>query len=99
MEFEWDDEKERQNIAKYGIRFLEAKKVFLDPFRIEQYDLVPSNEEDRWQTIGLVNDVLFVVYTERGDKTRIIMARKAEPEERRIYYGHSYPYNWYRIES
>jgi uncharacterized DUF497 family protein len=37
--------------------------------------------------MGFVDDVLFVVFTERGDVTRIISARIAEPFERRIYYG------------
>jgi hypothetical protein len=43
-----------------------------------------SDSEDRWQTMGFVGNVLFVVYTERGDVTRIISARVAEPFERRI---------------
>jgi hypothetical protein len=51
-----------------------------------------------WQTIGIAGKVLFVVYTERGDLTRIISARFAEPFERRIYYGDSeiYPGGWQR---
>ena len=37
--------------------------------------------------MGFVDDVLFVVYTERRDTIRIISARIAEPFERRIYYA------------
>ena len=100
MEFEWDDEKERINMKKHGISFLDAEDIFDDINRMERYDLEHSNQEDRWQTLGLVDDVLFVVYTEREDVTRIISARVAEPFERRIYYGTSetYPYGWYRIK-
>ena len=36
-------------------------------------------------TIGKVDKVLFVVYAERGDITRIISARRAEKKERRLY--------------
>jgi len=36
----------------------------------------------------MVNKVLFVVYTERGEKTRIISARVADKAEKRSYYGH-----------
>jgi uncharacterized DUF497 family protein len=44
-----------------------------------------SGLEDRWHILGMAGDLLFVVYTERGNKARIITAREAEPEERRIY--------------
>ncbi|GHT89082.1 hypothetical protein FACS1894137_17850 [Spirochaetia bacterium] len=60
-----------------------------------------SDEEDRIQTIGLAEDILFVVYTERGDDTLLITARLAEPKERRIYYGDSTKYlqGWRRVNS
>ena len=45
--------------------------------------------EDRLITIGKVDKILFVVYTEQGDKTRIISARPATKAERRLY-GNSY---------
>ena len=80
--FEWDDEKERINIRKHGISFFDAMGVFDDEFKIEDYDREHSIEEDRWWIIGLVDDVLFVVYTERGDATRIISARPATKQER-----------------
>jgi uncharacterized DUF497 family protein len=63
--------------------------VFRDPRRIERYDDDKSDNEERWQTIGIAGKVLFVVYTERGDLTRIISARFTELFERRIYYGDS----------
>ena len=52
------------------------------------YDFLHSTlEEDRNITIGKVDEVLFVVFTERGDNTRIISARKATPGEKEAYYG------------
>lgn len=48
--------------------------------------------EDRWQVIGMVNEVLFVVYTERVNAIRLIMARKASPKERREYFDYSTSY-------
>jgi uncharacterized DUF497 family protein len=89
MDFEWYSEKERLNVEKHGIDLETVKQVFDDPFRIEQYDESHSGMENRWQVLGKAGDVLFVVYTERGATTRIITAREAEPEERRIYYGES----------
>ena len=44
--------------------------------------------EERWQTLGKVGAVLFVVYTERGENKRIITARPADKTERRSYYGY-----------
>ena len=83
--FEWDYEKERRNIRLHKISFETAKLVFNDPNRIELFDLNHSGMEDRIITIGKVDKVLFVVYTERGDKTRIISARPANKAERRLY--------------
>ena len=55
--------------------------------RIEKYDARHSIDEDRYNVIGMVENLLFVVYTERNDDTiRIISARKATKEERDEYY-------------
>lgn len=84
---EWDDEKEKINIKKHGLDFTTAAHVFDDVDRLEYYDEAHSIEEDRYIVIGLVNKVLFVVYTDREDATRIISARKATAKERSVYYG------------
>ena len=99
MVFEWDEEKERDNVKAHGIRFSVAEQVFFDPLRMERHDDDSSEDEDRWQTMGFFGDVLFVVYTERGEATRIISARPAEPFERRIYYGNSETRGWQRVGS
>jgi uncharacterized DUF497 family protein len=94
MLFEWDPEKERENVREHGVNFSDASEIFYDYFRKERYDTDSSVEENRWQTMGFYNDVLFVVYTEREDVIRIISARIAEPFERRIYYGDSEIHGW-----
>jgi len=86
LTFEWDSEKNDINIKKHGISFETAKYIFNDYNRIEIYDAENSVEEDRYNTIGLVGDVLFVVYTERKDNIRLISARLATSQERRLYY-------------
>ena len=85
--FEWDSEKAKRNKIKHGIGFKLAARVFEDEERIELRDEEHSDDEDRWQVIGKVDDILFVVYTDREDRTRIISARKANKGERMIYYG------------
>lgn len=94
MNFEWDPEKDKTNKKIHGISFSTAKFVFNDAERWERYDTSHSDKEDRWQTIGLVDKVLFVVYTEKGDTTRIISARIADEKERRIYNGERNSKGW-----
>lgn len=87
LKFEWDEEKAELNLKKHGVLFETAAKVFLDENRIEIYDKVHSIEEDRYITIGMAGEVLFVVYTERNPKIRLISARLATERERKLYYG------------
>ena len=95
IEFEWDSEKERLIAEKHGLGIETVKRIFDDPYRIVQYDDAHSGLEERWQVLGMVDKVLFAVYTERREKIRIITARKATPKERRIYYGESKNGNWF----
>ncbi len=86
-EFEWDEEKAKKNFQKHGVTFKTAAKVFLDEKRIEIYDFIHSINENRYITIGLAGKILFVVYTERNPRIRIISARVATAEERSLYDG------------
>lgn len=83
---EWDDNKATINLKKHGISFKTAAKVFLDENRYFEIDMEHSDEEIRYKTIGRVGKILFVIYTERGEAKRIISARKADKDERRLYY-------------
>ncbi|MCM1087014.1 MAG: BrnT family toxin [Muribaculaceae bacterium] len=88
INFEWDEEKAEINRKKHGISFEIAAKVFLDENRIEIYDDAHSDiGSDRFITIGMANEVLFVVYTERQSNIRLISARLATARERGLYYG------------
>ena len=87
---EWDDDKNVFNKQEHDLSFETAQYVFADPERLERLDRSEGNAsgEERWQTLGMVGKVIFVVYTERGDNKRIISARLAEKHERRSYNGH-----------
>jgi uncharacterized DUF497 family protein len=88
MNFEWDADKAENNERKHGIPFPFAARVFLDENRIERLDSRHSYGEDRWITIGLVDDFeIVVVYTLRSQVIRIISARKAERHERQDYWN------------
>jgi uncharacterized protein (DUF4415 family) len=47
MRFEWDDNKNRQNLAKHGVHFETATLAFDDPGSLTKRDLL-SNDEERW---------------------------------------------------
>ena len=85
--FEWDEEKAAANLKKHKVDFYDAVRVFEDDNRKEYYDAAHSDEEDRYITIGMADDVLFVVYVERREQIRLISARAANRRERRLYYG------------
>ncbi len=87
MRIEWDDNKNVINKRKHGISLEAAAYVFDDEYRIEIIDDRHSAEELQYITIGKVRSVLFVVYTQRGETSRLISARMATPAERRMYYG------------
>ena len=90
MKIDWDEEKNKINIQKHGYSFKKAAKVFLDEDRIES-DLYYENSEYRYNVIGKIKDVVFVVCTDRKEDTiRLISARKATKREEAIYYGDCY---------
>ena len=86
MEFEWDERKARQNIAKHGVRFEYAARVFLDPHRLDAEDDRREYGEQRRLAPGTIEGRLFAVaYTRRGKIIRLISARKANERERMRY--------------
>jgi uncharacterized DUF497 family protein len=89
LRWTWDPEKARTNVAKHGVRFELAQRVWDDPLHMIIPDRIEDGEE-RWRAIGMVGPVavLVVVHAYRGDDgevIRIIGARKATPHERRRY--------------
>jgi len=87
MKFEWDEAKNNYNKKAHGISFETALHVFDDPYYLEVYDFEHSDDEDRYIALGKVGEVIFVVFTERKVRIRLISARIATSSERRLYYG------------
>ena len=85
--FEWDKNKAKRNIEIHEISFDEASTVFKDTLSLTIHDPLHSDEEDRFTLIGnsVKSRLLVIVHTERGDKIRIISARKATKKERKQY--------------
>lgn len=83
-DFEWDADKAAANAAKHGVTFEEAVAVFLD---LDYLLVRDAFEPERFAALGMSSQarVLFVVHCERGDKLRIISARRATRRERETY--------------
>ena len=84
---EWDPKKAELNLKKHGIRFEEACTVFDDPLFITFLDEEHSVEEPRYITIGMSNQnrLLLIAHVDRGERNRLISARKATKSEREFY--------------
>lgn len=87
-EFEWDAAKAQSNLAKHKVGFEAARLVFGDFFALDRLDASAAQAEVRYVVTGMANGMLLtVVYTEHGDRVRIISARKATKHEQREYYS------------
>jgi hypothetical protein len=86
VDYEWDAAKARVNYRKHGVQFAEAVTALEDGFALTIRDEY-SEVEERWITLGTdsLGRVLVVVYSWRGERIRVISARRATPAERRQY--------------
>ena len=87
LRFAWDAPKAAANLRKHGVSFEEAATVFGDPLAVTFADPDHSEGEPRFITIGesTATLLLVVAHADRGWTIRIISARKATRNERRIY--------------
>lgn len=85
IEFEWDEAKNRANVAKHGLNFRDAERVLLGPcatFLDDRFDY----GEERLISLGLLaGRVIVIAHAPRDEKTRIISMRKANRREQEIY--------------
>lgn len=87
-EFVWDKANSDKNWLKHQVMPDEAEQVFFDVSRREYPDPIHSTVETRSIVVGMTRKqrLLFVVYTERNNKIRIISARDInDRRERRLY--------------
>ncbi|GMV62899.1 MAG: hypothetical protein AMXMBFR74_20670 [Parvibaculum sp.] len=90
FDYEWDERKNRANLEKHGLSFDLAVEIFAHPVLLAEdprrYETVRGVER-RYIAIGEIDGVvvIVVVYTWRGEKRRIVSARKANRNERKAY--------------
>ena len=90
--FEWDRAKATENWRRHGVTFVDGAKALNDPFAIDWIDDRQNYGEERSNALGMCNGViLHVTYTERGERIRIISARRATRHEQDRYYRENAP--------
>ncbi len=87
-EFEWDEQNKDKNWKKHKVKYTEIEDVFFNnPVIIDIDKSKIFYNEERKIAYGLTNDnrLLFVVFTIRNNKIRIISARDMSKKDRRFY--------------
>lgn len=87
MEFEWHSKKAVANLRKHGVSFEEAASVFSDPLATVYGDPDHSANEKRYLIIGTSTQrrLLHIAFADRGERIRIVTARKVTTKERNLY--------------
>ena len=84
-EFDWDENKHKENINKHGVTFQEAVTAILEPYAFSSYDFEHSIYEERYRVLGYSKQsrLLLVCHCFRNGEsiTRIFSARKATKQE------------------
>lgn len=86
LEFEWDEGNTGKN-KKHKVQDREAEEPFLDEDKIIFKDKLHSSVEERFILIGRTKKqrVLYIAFTKRGKKIRIISARNVNKKEVSLY--------------
>lgn len=86
IEFEWDDANINKN-RKHDVNFIEAEEPFFDPNKVLLGDFKHLKEESRYLVIGKTKSdrLLFIVFTIRKNKIRVISARDLNKKEEYLY--------------
>ncbi|RME86617.1 MAG: BrnT family toxin [Anaerolineae bacterium] len=85
--FDWDEGNLTKNWEKHRVRAAECEEVFFNEPLMLFPDVGHSQVEPRYYVLGHTNAGrrLFVVFTIRGDKIRVISARDMSRKERKVY--------------
>ncbi|MEK7521695.1 MAG: BrnT family toxin [Patescibacteria group bacterium] len=87
IEFVWDKGNVDKNFVKHRVSNEESEEVFFDKRKVAFPDIIHSGKEERFIILGKTKKerVLFVAYTKRGNKIRVISARDINRKEKSLY--------------
>jgi len=87
IEFDWDKDNKDKNLKKHGVSDEECEEIFFDPRKKILKDILHSTNEGRYILIGKtkLKRFLFLVFTIRKNKIRVISARNLNKKEKHLY--------------
>ncbi|MBT1171442.1 BrnT family toxin [Bifidobacterium sp. SO4] len=86
MEFEYDPDKSRRNLAKHGIDFDTAQQLWDDAKTVTVVAANPGNDDVRYLVFGMIGDKHWTaITTRRGKRIRIISVRRSRKNEEDFY--------------
>jgi uncharacterized protein len=86
MQFTWNESKRKSNLAKHGLDFKDAERIFAGPLVLFEDDRTDYGEQ-RMIAMGLLDALVAVIAHVESDNTiRIISMRKADKNETNLYY-------------
>jgi len=85
--FNWDEGNKYKNWERHRISFKECEEVFFNKPLLLNRDIKHSKQEQRHQCLGKTNkgQLLFISFTMRNNKIRVISARRQGKKERNQY--------------
>src|SRR5687767_4096397 len=85
--FDWDENNREKNWEKHQVLASECEEVFFNLPLLLQADPAHSQKEPRYYVLGhtIADRRLFIAFTVREDKIRVISARDMSKKERNIY--------------
>lgn len=87
LEFEWDSHNQEKNWLKHKVDYKECEEAFKNTPQAIFEDKIHSKSELRHTLLSFTNNqrYIFITFTIRNNKVRIISARNQDKKERRIY--------------
>ncbi len=88
--FEWDVHNAKKNWRKHGVTPSECEQIFFNLPLVVADDTRHSVKENRFHALGKTDAcrTLFVVFTVRRERIRVISARDMSRKERKVYESH-----------
>ena len=85
--FDWDEGNKQKNWEKHEVDYTECEEVFFNKPLLIDHDTNHSFQEQRYYVLGRtdIERTLFLVFTARNNKIRVISARDQSKKERKIY--------------
>lgn len=85
--FDWDEGNKQKNWEKHQVEYTECEQVFFNKPLLISEDIKHSTQEQRYYALGQtnINRTLFIVFTVRDNKIRVISARDQSKKERTTY--------------